>query len=529
MKTSPMKATTAILAVLSLTQTAPVLAQSAISNNKGQDGSFGRQVKDADARTFAKICAEAGITKEAECKKFTDKVRPEARAGSANAADNADAATEGQANADAVLADASADTATETQADEDTTQADAETDTSTEMQTDDDTTSMTTEAERLAETCMAEVIDVDGVMQCTDTLTPANVAALAADTEGQADSEVEVTTETVTENTRRSSDEEFDEGSQESGATVELEGDAQSAAESDSGMSDLERTGLVALSGLIVGTLLANGQEVQSNTGDRVIVSETDGNLRVLKDDNALLRQPGSEVRTERFQDGSSRTTVTHEDGTRIVTIRDSSGRALQRMLVEPDGREYALIDDTRTFEEVRIRDLPSATESNFNYTAASERDSLRRAMLASDQRQADRGFSLHQVRTYSEVRELVPQITLEPITFATDSAALLPSRAANLEQMGLIMREMIADDPTELFLIEGYTDAVGEAGYNLLLSDRRAETVALALNEYFGVPAENMVVQGYGERFLRVQTQNAERQNRRVSLRRITSLTQSY
>ena len=77
---------------------------------------------------------------------------------------------------------------------------------------------------------------------------------------------------------------------------------------------------------------------------------------RVLKDDDALLRQPGSEVRTERYADGSTRTEVTREDGTRIVTIRDSSGRALRRVRIEPDGREYLLIDDTRDFEPVIVR-----------------------------------------------------------------------------------------------------------------------------------------------------------------------------
>jgi outer membrane protein OmpA-like peptidoglycan-associated protein len=48
---------------------------------------------------------------------------------------------------------------------------------------------------------------------------------------------------------------------------------------------------------------------------------------------------------------------------------------------------------------------------------------------------------------------------------------------------------------------------------------------VALALSEYFRVPTENMVVQGYGESFLRIQTQDAERLNRRVAVRRITPL----
>ncbi|MCB2132755.1 MAG: OmpA family protein, partial [Rhodobacteraceae bacterium] len=77
----------------------------------------------------------------------------------------------------------------------------------------------------------------------------------------------------------------------------------------------------------------------------------------------------------------------------------------------------------------------------------------------------------------------------------------------------------------SEVFLIEGHTDAVGSAAYNLALSDRRAESVALALTEYFEVPPENLVVQGYGEAFLKVQTDADERANRRAAVRRITPL----
>jgi outer membrane protein OmpA-like peptidoglycan-associated protein len=75
------------------------------------------------------------------------------------------------------------------------------------------------------------------------------------------------------------------------------------------------------------------------------------------------------------------------------------------------------------------------------------------------------------------------------------------------------------------VFLIEGHTDAVGDAGYNLALSDARAESVALALTEMFGVPPENMVTQGYGESDLALQTQDAAQVNRRVVVRRITPL----
>ena len=73
--------------------------------------------------------------------------------------------------------------------------------------------------------------------------------------------------------------------------------------------------------------------------------------------------------------------------------------------------------------------------------------------------------------------------------------------------------------------MIEGHTDAVGSDVDNLSLSDRRAESVAMALTQQFNVPAENLVTQGYGEQYLKVPTQGPERANRRVTVRRITPL----
>src|SRR3954463_1327009 len=42
----------------------------------------------------------------------------------------------------------------------------------------------------------------------------------------------------------------------------------------------------------------------------------------------------------------------------------------------------------------------------------------------------------------------------------------------------------------------------------NLVLSDARAVTVARILTDFYDVPAENLVTQGYGERYLKVNTQ---------------------
>jgi outer membrane protein OmpA-like peptidoglycan-associated protein len=135
------------------------------------------------------------------------------------------------------------------------------------------------------------------------------------------------------------------------------------------------------------------------------------------------------------------------------------------------------------------------------------------------------RSFSLRQIREIDRVRYLAPEIEIDAITFATGSAAIDPGQAQQLAALGRTLVSLIEENPAEVFLIEGHTDAVGDASYNLALSDRRAESVALALTEYFDVPPENLVVQGYGESDLKVPTQAAERENRRANVRRITGL----
>ena len=58
-------------------------------------------------------------------------------------------------------------------------------------------------------------------------------------------------------------------------------------------------------------------------------------------------------------------------------------------------------------------------------------------------------------------------------------------------------MNKLLEKDPGEVFLIEGHTDAVGSDKANLVLSDQRASTVASLLSEVYGIPPENMSVQG--------------------------------
>ena len=116
-------------------------------------------------------------------------------------------------------------------------------------------------------------------------------------------------------------------------------------------------------------------------------------------------------------------------------------------------------------------------------------------------------------------------RVDLDSINFEFGSWEVSEDQYYKLERIADAMNRLLDRNSEEVFLIEGYTDAVGSEEDNIILSDHRAEEVASILSEEFGVPAENLVTQGYGEQFLKIDTQGPERANRRVSVRRITPL----
>jgi outer membrane protein OmpA-like peptidoglycan-associated protein len=349
----------------------------------------------------------------------------------------------------------------------------------------------------------------------------ASAAAEAAAAADSGEVEAQVETEEVTAEQTRSSDEEFD-----TQVTGEASANAavQAAPQEDDGMSKFEKALLLGLGAVAVGAVLKNGSKVVSNSGDRLVVEDQYGDLRVLKDDDALVRQAGDEVRRETFNDGSARTTVTKPDGSQVVTILGRDGTVLRRINIDAQGNEYVLFDDTREERRVVVNELPQVEQRN---TLASEQneEALRLALetqLRGDQAQR---YSLRQVRDIRQVRALAPEIELDAVRFATGSAAIRPEQAKSLAKIGTAISNAIRNDPRTVILVEGHTDAVGDAGYNLALSDRRAETVALALTEYFDVPPANLITQGYGESTLKIRTLDAEPANRRAVVRNITSL----
>ena len=113
----------------------------------------------------------------------------------------------------------------------------------------------------------------------------------------------------------------------------------------------------------------------------------------------------------------------------------------------------------------------------------------------------------------------------LDIIEFDFGSAELSAAAIEKLEDLADAILEVIEQDPTQVFLIAGHTDAVGSFEKNLELSEERAANVQEVLISEYGVPAENLEAVGYGEQYLLINTSRPERRNRRVVVRSIGSL----
>jgi outer membrane protein OmpA-like peptidoglycan-associated protein len=133
------------------------------------------------------------------------------------------------------------------------------------------------------------------------------------------------------------------------------------------------------------------------------------------------------------------------------------------------------------------------------------------------------RRYTFQEVATEPEVREAMPAVEIDTVTFGFNEDWVREEQLDNLDRIGAILEEILAAHPHEVFMIEGHTDAVGTDEYNLDLSRRRAVAIKEALTQYYEIRPENLETIGYGEEYLKIRTEDPEEENRRISIRRIT------
>jgi outer membrane protein OmpA-like peptidoglycan-associated protein len=145
--------------------------------------------------------------------------------------------------------------------------------------------------------------------------------------------------------------------------------------------------------------------------------------------------------------------------------------------------------------------------------------------LVAAPRRQIPRRYTVEEIEEEPEVRTAMPAIEIDNIHFGFNESFLREEEVEKLDRIAEVIEKILAAHPGERFMIEGNTDAVGSDAYNLNLSRERAVAVKKALTSYYVIPARNLVTVGYGERYLKIPTAEAEEENRRVAVRRATPL----
>jgi len=145
--------------------------------------------------------------------------------------------------------------------------------------------------------------------------------------------------------------------------------------------------------------------------------------------------------------------------------------------------------------------------------------------LVAAPRRKVARRYTIEEIEEEPELRTAMPAIEVDNIHFGFNESFLREEEVDKLDRIAEVIEKILAAHPGEVFMIAGHTDAVGSDEYNLNLSRERAEAVKKALTTYYVIPPRNLKAVGYGERYLKIPTSDAEEENRRVSLQRVTPL----
>jgi outer membrane protein OmpA-like peptidoglycan-associated protein len=206
-----------------------------------------------------------------------------------------------------------------------------------------------------------------------------------------------------------------------------------------------------------------------------------------------------------------------------------SDRELLRRRLLDERHRREAEIQQEQNSgqlnRDIIIDVVPQQDPNVYDDVYAAEADDrqIEDVLIAPPRERVLRRYTVDEITTQPELRRNVPRLEIDTIHFGFGESIVREEEVRNLDRIGSVIEKILKRYPREVFLIEGHTDAVGSDVSNLYLSRARAEAAKQALVTYYDIPAQNLRTAGLGERFLKIQTQDAEAENRRVSISRVT------
>jgi outer membrane protein OmpA-like peptidoglycan-associated protein len=205
----------------------------------------------------------------------------------------------------------------------------------------------------------------------------------------------------------------------------------------------------------------------------------------------------------------------------RIATAQEVARAKAAESEIANAGRERDQVRlDARTAEADRAKREAAAAQAQAATAQQQAATAQQQAMDAQEQtrqmqaRTAQLELILVELQAKKTERGMV--ITIGDVLFATNQAELTAGGMSALRKLADVM----AQNPDRTVLVEGFTDSTGSSAHNQELSQRRANTVAMALAS-MGVPRDRIAMRAYGEAFPVAPNDSATNRqlNRRVEI----------
>ncbi|HEU4589642.1 MAG TPA: OmpA family protein [Steroidobacteraceae bacterium] len=192
---------------------------------------------------------------------------------------------------------------------------------------------------------------------------------------------------------------------------------------------------------------------------------------------------------------------------------------------------QTARIAGQRAQEQVAMARIKAGeTERQQILLSAREREAQRARNAAQDARAQAQDAQQQVAQAQAESQRLARQLedmqasqtsrgivlTLGDVLFDTGRAELKPGAARPIEQVA----QFLSEHPERKVQIEGFTDSQGSDAYNMELSQKRADAVAMAIMQR-GIAADRVRALGYGEDFPKASNSSpgSRQLNRRVEI----------
>jgi outer membrane protein OmpA-like peptidoglycan-associated protein len=178
-------------------------------------------------------------------------------------------------------------------------------------------------------------------------------------------------------------------------------------------------------------------------------------------------------------------------------------------------GRNVVRAEDRPTDAQI-LDALTRGHSRGAHEPAAREQDAAEHQFLEALRKKNPRSITVEDRKRVAEIASQKPSIDLE-VTFEYNSAVIGPNAVPVLVALGKALSNPDLKGAT--FLINGHTDGAGSDGYNLALSERRAEAVKFYLAQHFNLPSDQMFAVGFGRSQLKNGTDPLAAENRRVQI----------